>query len=87
MVIITNYCSQISTFYYTICILLSYRNEEMSIRLRHDIERLNRMINNESPGSSPMKKEGENQEVHDLKVSAMALIQCMYSIFSVPYKI
>ena len=26
------------------------------------------MINNESPGASPAKKEGESQEVYDLKV-------------------
>ena len=42
---------------------------ELSIRLRHDIDRLNRMIHNDSPGTSPMKSETEPQEVYDLKVT------------------
>ena len=48
--------------------IYAFRNEELNIRLRHDIERLNRMINSESPSTSSMKKEGETQEVYDLKV-------------------
>ena len=31
------------------------------------------MINNESPGASPTKKEGESQEVYDLKVLILAV--------------
>ncbi len=48
---------------------LMSRNEELNIRLRHDIERLNRMINNGSAGPlSPRSKDGDPPEVSELKV-------------------
>ncbi len=48
---------------------LMSRNEELNIRLRHDIERLNRMVNNGSAGPlSPRSKDADPPEVSELKV-------------------
>ena len=46
----------------------SCRNDELNLRLRHDIEKLNKLVTRAGGASLAVGTEGDSQEVHDLKV-------------------
>ena len=46
-----------------------FRNEELSLRLRQEIERLSKMIKQPTAPGSPFRRQGEPPEMYDLRVS------------------
>jgi len=49
---------------------LMARNEELNLKLRQDIDKLNKLVLQRASPLSPLNKEGESQEVIDLKIAA-----------------
>ena len=57
--------------YITVKILIfCCRNEELNTTLRQDIQKMNKAVARDMSCASPLRREDEPQEMHDLRVSA-----------------